>query len=92
MDRQVTDRLQGGNRQNYIHKSEGTPSKYNLHTGVRAHDQCGNSGHRRFLQKPAIGFERDTEDVLILMGEWNSKIGKGEEPGMVGRYWLGKQK
>ena len=25
------------------------------------------------------------KDILILMGDWNSKIGKGEEPGTVGR-------
>jgi hypothetical protein len=33
-------------------ESEGIPSKYNLYTGARVHDQCGNSGHRGFLQKP----------------------------------------
>jgi exonuclease III len=32
------------------------------------------------------------KDVLILMGDWNCKIGKGEEPGMVGRYGLGNRK
>lgn len=31
------------------------------------------------------------KDVLILMGEWNSKIGKEEEPGTVGRYGLGSR-
>jgi hypothetical protein len=31
------------------------------------------------------------KDVLILMGDWNCKIGKGEEPGMVGRYGLGNR-
>jgi len=35
--------------------------------------------------------ETPKKDVLILMGNWNSKIGKGEEPGMVGRYWLGNR-
>jgi hypothetical protein len=29
------------------------------------------------------------KEVLILMGDWNSNIGKGEEPGTVGRYGLG---
>jgi hypothetical protein len=29
--------------------------------------------------------------VLILMGDWNSKVGKGEEPGTVGRYGLGNR-
>jgi len=42
----VTGTLQGGKRQNYIHKSEGTPGKYNLYTGVRAYNQCGNSGQK----------------------------------------------
>jgi hypothetical protein len=31
------------------------------------------------------------KDVLILMGDWNCKIGKGEEPGMVGRHGLGNR-
>jgi hypothetical protein len=31
------------------------------------------------------------KDVLILTGDWDSKIGKGEEPGMVGRYGLGNR-
>jgi hypothetical protein len=34
-----------------------TPGKYNLRTGVRSYNQCGNSGHRRVLQKPAVGLE-----------------------------------
>ena len=29
--------------------------------------------------------------VLILMGDWNSKIGKREKPGTVGRYGLGSR-
>jgi exonuclease III len=35
--------------------------------------------------------ETPKKDVLILMGDWNSKTGKGEEPGMVGRYGLGNR-
>jgi hypothetical protein len=35
--------------------------------------------------------ETPKKDVLILMGDWDSKIGKGEEPGMVGRYGLGNR-
>jgi exonuclease III len=35
--------------------------------------------------------ETPKKDVLILMGDWNSKIGKGEEPGTVGRYGLGNR-
>ena len=35
--------------------------------------------------------ETPRKDVLILMGDWNSKIGKGEEPGTVGRYGLGSR-
>jgi hypothetical protein len=31
------------------------------------------------------------KDVLTFMGDWNSKIGKGEEPGTVGRYVLGSR-
>ena len=31
------------------------------------------------------------KDVLILMGDWGSKIGKREEPGTVGRYGLGSR-
>ena len=31
------------------------------------------------------------KDVLILMGDCNSKMGKGEEPGTVGRYGLGSR-
>jgi hypothetical protein len=31
------------------------------------------------------------KDVLIIMGDWNAKIGKGEEPGTVGRYGLGNR-
>jgi exonuclease III len=30
-------------------------------------------------------------DVLIIMGDWNAKIGKGEEPGTVGRHGLGNR-
>jgi hypothetical protein len=29
------------------------------------------------------------KDVLILMGDWKAKTGKGEKPGTVGRYGLG---
>jgi hypothetical protein len=32
--------------------------------------------------------ETPRKDVLIIMGDWNAKIGKGEEPGTVGRYGL----
>jgi hypothetical protein len=35
--------------------------------------------------------ETPKKDVLILIGEWNCKIGKGEEPGMAGRYGLGNR-
>jgi len=31
------------------------------------------------------------KDVLILVGDWNSKIGKGEESGTVERYGLGSR-
>jgi hypothetical protein len=31
------------------------------------------------------------KDVLILMGDWNSKIGKGEETETVGKYGLGNR-
>jgi hypothetical protein len=31
------------------------------------------------------------KDVLIIMGDWNSKIGKGEEPGTVRKYGLGNR-
>jgi hypothetical protein len=31
------------------------------------------------------------KDVLILMGDWNCKTGKGEEPRMEGRYGLGNR-
>jgi len=31
------------------------------------------------------------KDVLILMGDRNSKMGKGDEPGTVGRYGLGSR-
>jgi exonuclease III len=34
--------------------------------------------------------EIPNKDVLILMGDWNSKIGKGEETETVGKYGLGK--
>jgi hypothetical protein len=44
-----------------IYIREGTPGKYNLGTGVRSYNQCGNSGHRRFLRKPTLDFKRDTE-------------------------------
>ena len=30
------------------------------------------------------------KDALIIMGDWNAKIGKGEEPGTVGRHGLGE--
>jgi hypothetical protein len=30
-------------------------------------------------------------EILILMGDWNSKIGKGEEPGTGGKYGLGNR-
>jgi len=33
--------------------------------------------------------ETPKKDVLILMGDWNSKIGKREEPGTVRRYGFG---
>jgi exonuclease III len=29
--------------------------------------------------------------ALILMGDWNTKIGKGEEPGTVRKYGLGNR-
>jgi exonuclease III len=29
------------------------------------------------------------KDVLVIVGDWNSKIGKGEVPGTVGKYGLG---
>jgi hypothetical protein len=35
--------------------------------------------------------EKPRKDVLILMGDWNSKIGKGEEPGTVGKYAVGNR-
>ena len=35
--------------------------------------------------------ETPRKDVLIIMGDCNSKIGKGEEPGTVGRYRLGNR-
>jgi len=35
--------------------------------------------------------ETPKKDVLILIGEWNSKIDRGDEPGMVGRYGLGNR-
>jgi hypothetical protein len=35
--------------------------------------------------------ETPKEDVLILMGDWNCKIGRGDEPGTVGRYGLGNR-
>ena len=31
------------------------------------------------------------KDVLVIMGDWNAKIGKGEEPGTVGRHRLGNR-
>jgi hypothetical protein len=33
--------------------------------------------------------EIPSKDVLVLMGDWNSKIGKGEETETVGKYGLG---
>jgi endonuclease/exonuclease/phosphatase family metal-dependent hydrolase len=35
--------------------------------------------------------ETPKRDVLIIMGDWNAKIGKGEEPGTVGRHGLGNR-
>jgi DNA-binding ferritin-like protein (Dps family) len=35
--------------------------------------------------------ETPRKDVLVFMGDWNSKIGKGEEPGTVGKYGLGNR-
>jgi len=32
--------------------------------------------------------ETPKKEVVIFMGDWNSKIGRGDEPGMVGRYGL----
>jgi exonuclease III len=31
------------------------------------------------------------KDVLIIMGDWNAKIGKGKEAGTVGRHGLGNR-
>jgi len=31
------------------------------------------------------------KDVLVIMGDWNAKIGQGEEPGTVGRHGLGNR-
>jgi len=31
------------------------------------------------------------KDVLVIMRDWNAKIGKGEEPGTVGRHGLGNK-
>jgi len=62
----------------------------NLCTGVCSYNQCGYSGHR-FLNLHLTLNKTLRKDVLILMGEWNSKIGKEEEPGTVGRYGLGSR-
>ena len=35
--------------------------------------------------------EIQRKDVLIIMGDWNSKIGKGEVLGTVGKYGLGNR-
>jgi hypothetical protein len=35
--------------------------------------------------------ETPKKDVFIIMEDWNSKIGKGEEPGTVGRHGLGNR-
>jgi hypothetical protein len=35
--------------------------------------------------------ETPRKDVLVLMGDWNSRIGNREEPGTVGRYGLGSR-
>jgi hypothetical protein len=35
--------------------------------------------------------ETPKRDVLIIMGNWNAKIGKGEEPATVGRHGLGNR-
>ena len=32
-----------------------------------------------------------TNDILIVMGNWNAKIGKREEPGIAGKWGLGER-
>jgi len=63
-----------------------------LRTGVRPTTSAETADVEDFYRNLHSTLkETPRKDILIIMGDWNSKIGKGEEPRTVGRYGLGNR-
>jgi len=89
----VTYRLQGSKRQNHIYirmkahlVNITCVQVYAPTTSTETADieELNRNRHSTLNEVPR-------KDVLIIMGDWNTKIAKGEEPGMVGKYGLGNR-